>query len=68
MSFARHLIKDAFRDVVIAPPIGCALGIGELIKVVAVGLLSEQGGSFVNLIGALTKWQRPPNRSMASIF
>jgi hypothetical protein len=59
LSFARHLIKDAFCDVIVASPIGCPLSIGELIKVVTLGFLSERGGNFVNLV-------RPADKVAAS--
>ncbi len=41
MGFAFELIKDTFGDIVVASPIGCAFGIGELIHVMAAQLARE---------------------------
>ena len=43
MRLLRHLGEDAFGDVVVAPPVGRTLGIGELVEIIAAGLGSNPG-------------------------
>ena len=64
---ALHLAEDAFGDVVVAAPVGGALGVGELVEVVAAGLRRQARGDLRRpRPHASTKWQRPPKRSIAS--
>ncbi len=51
--FARHLAEDAVGDVVVAAPVGGALGVGELIHIVAVQLFRQQFGGGVDLGGVI---------------
>ena len=60
MLLVAHLDEYRLRDVVVAPPVGGSLGVGELVKVVAAGLLGDQLGLGVDLTRLSTKWQRPP--------
>jgi hypothetical protein len=49
MPLARHLLEHALGDVVVAAPVGGALGIGELVHVVAAGALGQRAGLLVHL-------------------
>lgn len=51
--FARHLAEDAVGDVVVAAPVGGALGVGELIHIVAVQLFRQLFGGGVDLGGVI---------------
>jgi hypothetical protein len=41
VALAAHLLKHALRDIVVTPPVGGPLGIGELVHVVAVERAGE---------------------------
>ncbi len=41
MRLFAHLLEDRLGDVVVAAPVGRALGVGELIQVVPAGLLGQ---------------------------
>ena len=49
MGLALHLAEDAFGDVVVAPPVGRALGVGELVKVVPARLCRQPCGHLIDL-------------------
>ncbi len=51
----RHLLEDALRDVVVAAPVGGALGVGELVHVVAAAVLRQLLRHRVDLAGAVDK-------------
>ena len=48
MPFGPHLIEDALGNVVVAPPISGAFGIGELIKIVSASLVGQSAGSIID--------------------
>ena len=48
MLLRRHLREDRFGDVVVAPPVGCTLGVGELVDEMPAGFRSEPVRCLVN--------------------
>ena len=49
-------------------PVGGALGVGELVEVVAAALRREPAGLVVDVPASSTQWQRPPWNSISAIF
>ena len=41
MRLLAHLLEDRLGDVVVAAPVGGALGVGELVQIVPAGLLGQ---------------------------
>jgi hypothetical protein len=54
-----HLLEDGLRDVVVAAPVGGALGVGELVHVVAVALARQALGLGVDLVAPLDEVAAP---------
>ena len=52
MLLVAHLDEYRLGDVVVAPPVGGSLGVGELVEVVAAGLLGDPFGLGVDLTRA----------------
>jgi hypothetical protein len=48
MLFAAHLGEHAFGDIVVAAPVGGALGIGELVEIMAFGFGRQALGDVVD--------------------
>src|SRR5690606_706953 len=53
VELARHLAEDAFGDVVVAAPVGGALGVRELVQIIPVGLVGDGLGSTVDFAGVV---------------
>ncbi len=49
MRLGLHLLEDGLGDVVVRPPVGGALGVGELVHEMAPALLRQSPGNFVDL-------------------
>ena len=52
-----HLGEDAFGNIVVAAPVGGALGVGELVHVVPAGLALEAPSLGVDGSGIASLWQ-----------
>ena len=54
-----HLLKDAFGDIVVAAPIGCALGIGELVQIMPARVRGDPGRDLIDLGWLIDQFAAP---------
>ncbi|VDZ80448.1 Uncharacterised protein [Salmonella bongori] len=55
MGFVPHLAKNTVGNIIIAPPVGSAFCIGELVHIVAVQFMRQPLRCCINFAGALHK-------------
>ena len=67
MLLACHLLEDCLGNIAPAP-IGCTLGVDELVHEVATGPASQILAALEISDGSSTKWQMPPKEWIISIL